>query len=300
MAFPLIPIVLGGSLVATIHSTWKSRKWQKIHNEALDNCRKTEAKAKAVAGEFNQKAETLGEIRVSGMESLKDAAEFLKKAEVKHREFDTQPMTPTETLDHWQELHFEGVKSLGYGTAGIAGAVGGAAAATAGLYRAAGIFGIASTGVRISELSGTAAHSAKLAWLGRGAISAGGTGMAGGLSRLALAANIVAVPIGIAAAAWGEWKAEQTKRKVESALEEFAEAEAKIRKQIGIMQAAESWIAELGHGINEHREALKNQLLKSDDGKAEDAHKVFKIAISLAELLEQSVLTEDQREVLGG
>ncbi len=47
-------------------------------------------------------------------------------------------------------------------------------------------FGTASTGAAISGLSGAAASSAALAWLGGGALAAGGGGMAAGETILAL------------------------------------------------------------------------------------------------------------------
>ena len=118
--------------------------------------------------------------------------------------------------------------------------------------------------------------------------------MAGGAARLAFAANVVTVPIGIAAAAWGEWKAEQTKRKVEAKLKEFAAAEAKLRRQSSVLEAGQLRITELKTSITESREALHNLLAKSEIGKLEDAHQVYKLATTLAELLEQPVLTEGQ------
>ena len=51
-------------------------------------------------------------------------------------------------------------------------------------------FGTASTGTAISALSGAAAKSAALAWLGGGSIAAGGAGVTGGQALLALAGPI--------------------------------------------------------------------------------------------------------------
>lgn len=303
MPIPFIAIgVVAGvlSLGAAIHSTVKSRKWQKIHNEALDKCKATESETKTLANEFNRQAEQLGHLRVDGMETLKDAAEFLKKAKVKHRNFEDIQAIPNETITHWSELHHEALKSLGIGVAGIGGAAGAAMATVVGLYRAAGLLGVASTGARITTLSGAAAHSATLARLGGGALAAGGAGVAGGIARLAFAANVVAIPIGIAAATWGEWKAEQTKQKVEAKLKEFARAEAKMRRQSSVMKAGQLRITELKTGITESRIALRDLLAKSKVGKVEDAHQVYKLAVALAELLEQPVLTEAQKEVLQG
>ena len=51
-------------------------------------------------------------------------------------------------------------------------------------------FGTASTGTAISALSGAAATKAALAWLGGGALSSGGGGMAAGSAFLAMAGPI--------------------------------------------------------------------------------------------------------------
>ena len=59
-------------------------------------------------------------------------------------------------------------------------------------------FGHASTGVAISSLSGAAASNATLAWLGGGAVAAGGGGVASGQALLALAG-----PVGIGVGAAG-------------------------------------------------------------------------------------------------
>ena len=78
---------------------------------------------------------------------------------------------------------------------GVAGALAGSLTATLGpssLMALATTFGAASTGTAISALSGVAASNAALAWLGGGAIAAGGAGVAGGSFILSLLG-----PIGI-------------------------------------------------------------------------------------------------------
>ena len=229
---PVPLIIIGGaaavSIGSTIHSTLKARKWKKLHGEALESCKTTEARTKSAANSFNAQAEGFGKFRVSSMEHLERAAEFLQKAKVKHRDFeDLNASIPEVPLLHWKELHHATMKSIGIGTAGIAGGAGAATATVAGLYQAAGVFGVASTGTRIASLTGAAAHSARMAWLGGGALSAGGAGMSGGLAALGTGASVAALPIGLGAAGWGQWKAHQLKGKVEEALREFAKAEAK-------------------------------------------------------------------------
>ncbi len=231
MPIPFIAIGLGVgvlSIGSIIHSTMKGRKWQRIHNEALKKCQAAESATKQLASEFNQQAEELGRLRFDGMETLREAAEFLKKAKVKQRDFQETQAISDETISHWYDLHHEALKSLGIGVAGI----------------------------------------------------------------------VVTIPIGIAAAAWGEWKAEQAKQKVEAKLKEFARAEAKIQQQSSVMKAGQLRITELKISITEARAALRNWLTKADTDNIEDAHKAYKLATTLAELLEQPVLTEAQKKVL--
>ena len=78
-------------------------------------------------------------------------------------------------------------KSAGAGVA--AGAAVASMAPTAAMWVAT-TFGTASTGTAISALSGAAATNAALAWLGGGALAAGGGGMVAGQTLLALAGPI--------------------------------------------------------------------------------------------------------------
>lgn len=86
-----------------------------------------------------------------------------------------------------------GLRSLGVdAVAWIGGALGSAAAgagAGAGITAAANSFGVASTGAAISGLTGVAAESATLAFLGGGSLASGGGGMALG----AMALNFVTI-----------------------------------------------------------------------------------------------------------
>lgn len=82
------------------------------------------------------------------------------------------------------------VKNAGTGAAGAAVGV---AVVTMGPNVAMGIattFGVASTGTAISTLSGAVATNAALAWLGGGALAAGGGGMVAGKAFIALAGPV--------------------------------------------------------------------------------------------------------------
>lgn len=79
--------------------------------------------------------------------------------------------------------------ATGAGTGFAAGAAVASMAPTAAMWVAT-TFGTASTGTAISTLSGAAATNATLAWLGGGALAAGGGGTAAGTALLAMAGPI--------------------------------------------------------------------------------------------------------------
>lgn len=110
------------------------------------------------------------------------------------------------------------VKNAGTGAAG-AGV--GVAVVTMGPTVAMGVattFGVASTGTAISTLSGAAATNAALAWLGGGALAAGGGGMAAGEAFLTLAGPVGWAIAGVALLASGLmfWKTKTDKSHIES------------------------------------------------------------------------------------
>ncbi|MFD1811791.1 hypothetical protein [Rhodococcus gannanensis] len=110
--------------------------------------------------------------------------EFLKRNEKKIRESekliaDGVDFNQTQVSEE-HKLEFDVFSWVG-------GAVGSAALASGtsvALVATAGSVGVASTGTAISGLSGAAATNATMAWLGGGALSAGGGGMAMGAAAL--------------------------------------------------------------------------------------------------------------------
>lgn len=110
------------------------------------------------------------------------------------------------------------IKNAGAGAAGIGAGV---AVVTLGPTAAMGIattFGVASTGTAISSLSGAAATNAALAWLGGGALAAGGGGMTAGNAFLALAGPVGWAMAGVAIITSGImfWKFTRNKKKIEN------------------------------------------------------------------------------------
>ena len=92
-------------------------------------------------------------------------------------------------------------------------------------------FGTASTGAAISTLSGAAATNAALAWLGGGSLAAGGAGIAGGETLLALAGPIGWAIGGVGLATGGLIANGKNKKAAEEMNRKAAKVQAEIRKQ---------------------------------------------------------------------
>ncbi|NMA13144.1 MAG: hypothetical protein GX933_08205 [Chloroflexi bacterium] len=109
------------------------------------------------------------------------------------------------------------VKNVGKGAVGVGVGVAVAAFGPTAAMGVATTFGVASTGTAISALSGAAATNAALAWLGGGAIAAGGGGMVVGKALLALAGPVGWAIGGVALIGSGIllWSGKKSKEKLE-------------------------------------------------------------------------------------
>ncbi|MFP2895546.1 hypothetical protein [Corallococcus sp. 4LFB] len=115
----------------------------------------------------------------------------------------------------------------------------GASAMTTGLVTS---FATAGTGVAMSGLSGAAANSALLAWLGGGSLAAGGFGMAGGAVVLGGIAVAPAVAVaGFVIAREGE----KAKTKAEAYSRKVRRQVARIKAAIALLGRAELRVGEL-------------------------------------------------------
>lgn len=169
------------------------------------------------------------------------------------------------------------VKNAGAGAAGIGAGV---AVVTLGPTAAMGIattFGVASTGTAISSLSGAAATNAALAWLGGGALAAGGGGMTAGNAFLALAGPVGWAMAGVAIITSGLmfWKFTSDKKKIENiftlisnrdiesyklAIVELNERVARVGNETKILKDAVIKIKNFGTDYNIMTEAQQYEL----------------------------------------
>lgn len=165
--------------------------------EALEAHKKAIKKYNRTVKELNAAGEDLYSVRKNSLSLIGDIEDLINSIARTPKSFQTA-ITEIEvaarkfrkTEAYARDALDAAVKS-GSGTA--AGVAGGAAVATLAPTAAmwvATTFGTASTGTAISALSGAAAANAALAWLGGGALAAGGGGMAAGNALLALAGPV--------------------------------------------------------------------------------------------------------------
>ena len=333
-----IPFLVIGAVAAaaglgmTGHSTLKQRKWKKVHNEGLARLQAVQEEAEGIHDQMQGAGESLGRAKVQAGDTLKKAAEYLRGV-AKQFNMESLPRIPNDILEEWIDLQSEIARSLGIGVVG--GAVSGVtAAAGPALYTAAGLFGVASTGTRIASLSGAAANSARLAWIGHGAVAAGGGGIALGSTILNVIskANIITAPIGLAAGIWNEKKARDLEKKVTAKVKEFADAEDKLRQKMTIMRLSITRADEIKISVQETEIALQDQLRKAKSMSwakflrilklalnwiwyrvksviglkpierprpdLKEAHRIYQTAKALRELLEHPAISEANRRII--
>ena len=141
--------------------------------------------------------------------------------------------------------------------AGVATGVGVAGIAPTAAMAIATTFGTASTGTAISALSGAAATNAALAWLGGGALAAGGGGMVAGEALLALAGP-VGWAIGGTALVGGTLL---TRSKNKKAAEEANNQRSEIEVHIRTLKTAKDEIKRLSQLTQKHAQCIEGLLL---------------------------------------
>lgn len=203
-----------------------------------------------------------------------------------------------------REIEVEAAQAVKIGTAtGTAVAGTGVAVAAFGPTAAMAVattFGVASTGTAISALSGAAATSAALAWLGGGALAAGGGGMAAGNALLALAG-----PVGwvIGGGAMVGTVAFMRRRNRKLAMK-AQDARIKIEGEVRSLQTAHREVVGLARATKAHTDACLGDLAvlrqssPSDYSKFDRASKERLAAIinhirTLGELIQKTVVWDD-------
>ncbi|MEN1761700.1 hypothetical protein [Anoxynatronum sibiricum] len=170
----------------------------KLKKEALEDLRISEEKYMEKYKETINRSLKLHEERTKAVTGIKSVEDLVNRLANTPKEFDKIVADVAVLRKEFEvsvvelEKKAEQDSKIAGGVAG-AGIVGGAGVAALGPSAAmafATTFGTASTGTAISALSGGAASKAALAWLGGGALKAGGGGIVAGKALLALSGPV--------------------------------------------------------------------------------------------------------------
>lgn len=262
------------------------KRSQKKHEEAISNLESNRKNT-------NSSLEGLGRVKVDVFQNqFKFLVEFSKKLKgrstAKLEKFDEffNPIKLKE-IEKQVSVALELDKTMG--SSAIGGALTGLAA-----YGGVGLLGTASTGTAISALSGAAAKSATLAWLGGGSLATGGLGMAGGMAVLGGAVLGPALAIG------GFMMAS----KAEEALSEAWRYESKVDKAVAEIEQSLVYLKGVRTNAQEMKNIIQELVKRFEEVKVtsisvsdEKIEKMFAVGKALKQLLDTPILTKDDKPV---
>ena len=230
--------------------------------------------------------DALGKRRLEALTTLGRAVDFLKKAKIRDRDLEQRLKITPQQLARWESASVQAAEVLGGLTSSGAAGV----STAAGVYGLVSTLGTASTGTAIGALSGAAAKSATLAWLGSGSLAAGGGGVAAGTMVLG---GIVVGPALLVAGFFADSKAEKVETEVAKEIAEMDIAEARIEQQLSVVKIVLRRVDEVHKATDETDQALQGLLYRSSSANLEDAYKVARTAKALGELLDVTFVDEN-------
>lgn len=288
---PLPLIVAAGAAVASavggVIAMLDAKERIKIAREKYERHREEYLSAERLYNdtwrrEANARFETLGQRRLKALTTLGRAVDFLKKAKIRDRDLEQRLNITPQKLAEWKNASVNAAEVLG----GMGRSVSAGAATAAGVYGTVGVLGTASTGTAIGTLSGAAAKSATLAWLGGGSVAAGGGGVAAGTMVLG---GFVVGPALLVAGLFASSKAEKVETEVEQKIAEMDIAEVQIEQQIATVKIVLRRVDELHEATDKVDRALQSLLNSGDPVNLENAYEVAQTAESLGKLLDVSL-----------
>lgn len=215
----------------------------KLRAKAIEDYNKTVERYETAAQELADNMKALYDVRSIAIVHVKYVEQHInllantpKEFAVTLQKINAEVTTFEHKESEIQEAEKQAKMAEGGTGAGATLSALGLAVATMGPTAAMGVattFGVASTGTAISALSGAAANSAALAWLGGGTLAAGGGGMSAGTALLALAGPVgwtIAGVAGAAAIGSGIFANHKNKETADKLLGERQNVEKMIRK----------------------------------------------------------------------
>jgi phage shock protein A len=290
-----IPLLLWGAaaaLAATgvvkgVQASNMMDEAKEIGEKAERKHRRAAASLDEVRGDTQGELEQLGKLKVTvfthQIRHLIEAIKRTKSASSKLQGF--QEEFSIEKIKAYEKMILSSLE-LEKGIA--SGAVGGALAAM-GAYGAVGTLATASTGAAITGLSGVAATNATLAWLGGGALSAGGFGMAGGMLAMG------GIVLGPALAIGGFMMAS----KAEEALTEANAYKAQVSVAVAKMQAAETAMEGIVTNVKEISNVITelarrfDQIKVADDRDPVQFQRMLAMGTALKKALDVAIINKD-------
>lgn len=258
-----------------------------IGNSARRRYENAESDLQSLRDKTNHEFEALGKLKLKLFNNqIKHLVDVIKKS--KHASSKLSGFNERVGVEELKEMERLVLKSLeiekGLGTGAATGAL-----AAMGAYGGVGMLATASTGTAIAGLSGAAATNATLAWLGGGALSAGGFGMAGGALALG------GIVLGPALAVGGFMLA----GKSEEALTEAHAYDSKVDIAVTEMERIKIVLSSLQKNAKELGAALNQMSLRFDtvrvhnDDDPQAFEKMIMLGKGLKNLLDVAIMDRD-------
>lgn len=265
-----LPFILGAAAVAAgafgVKKGLDAKEDMEEAQDLLDDAKRISKDAQQSIEKSRKKTATtiehLGRTKIKILStSMKDfVSEFskIKNVDFKNSVGLEELSDFTPESGEFSNLQAASFKANDLASGGLGGIAAGSliAAGTYGAVGTAAVGAAASTGTAIAGLSGAAATNATLAWLGGGALSAGGFGMAGGMMVLG---GLVAGP---ALAVGGVFMASKAKEALYEAEEYYDKARAFEAQAEGICSNL-SLISERANQIDKLLNKLDSYFVKS-------------------------------------
>jgi len=287
MPFPVLIVIGVGTGVAGIYrgitGVGRIKKARRRYDQRRADYETAENNCRMEHEAACERLEEFGKQKAEAAVTLGEAATFIRKAKVKQRQLFEKVELSAHDLATWEGASIKALEILG----------GVATSAVSGALTAAGIYGLvsglatASTGTAIATLSGIAAQNATLAWLGGGALAAGGGGVALGTVVLG---SLIAGPSVLVGSFFMHAKASKVEKEVERCVSEMDVAEAKMQKHLAYLQAVLWRVGEIAEAVAKVHSALRELLKCADESEMDDVYRVAKVAKRLGELLDAPVI----------
>lgn len=290
----LIPIAIGGVALLTgsgltFNAQLKIKKAKAEHTAAY---KVKYERYKAYHSGTEQRLQELGQARVIGMEAIREAIAFIRKAKLSNPNIISDDEVTVQDLDGLDQAYGDILKTLGGAGGSLAGGAGVGVLSVLGAYGLVGALGTASTGAAIGGLSGAAASSATLAWFGGGALAAGGLGIAGGTAVLG---GVATAPVLIAFGVFRQVKAAQVQKEVTDKIQQLKKHETEIGRDRAKLQTVRQRCNEVQRTVQELTEQLKIALHNVNPNIVEDVYRIVQIAKTMRATIDEPAIPANQQ-----